>query len=95
MQTIFYTQEYEGSEKAPEDSGFVSDDMDYQERIVNQSSLEGDDYDDDMMMFTGRSESAIDDDMDDEFSGISKCKAINSSYINLKRNNLLISYGKK
>jgi hypothetical protein len=46
-----------------------------------------------MMIMTGRSESAIDE--DDEVSGISKCKAINSSYINLKRNNLLISYGKK
>lgn len=48
-----------------------------------------------MMIMTGRSESAIDDMMDEEIEGISKCKAINSSYINLKRNNLLISYGKQ
>jgi hypothetical protein len=44
---------------------------------------------------TGRSESAIDYGEEEEIEGISKCKAINSSYINLKRNNLLISYGKK
>ena len=43
---------------------------------------------------TGRSESAMDDE-DNEIEGISKCKAINSSYINLKRNNLLIAYGNK
>lgn len=43
---------------------------------------------------TGRSESAMDEN-DDEIEGISKCKAINSSYINLKRNNLLIAYGKR
>lgn len=35
------------------------------------------------------------DENDDEIEGISKCKAINSSYINLKRNNLLIAYGKR
>jgi len=29
----------EGSENAPEDSGFISDDADGQERIVNESSL--------------------------------------------------------
>jgi hypothetical protein len=50
-------------------------------------------------MMTGRSESAVDDcDEDDEgdggsgISSLSKCKAINSSFINLKRNNLLINY---
>lgn len=84
---MFYSSNGEGSENAPEDSGFISDDQ--EERIVNESSLEVDD----MMIMTGRSESAIDE--DDEISGISKCKAINSSYINLKRNNLLISYGNK
>jgi hypothetical protein len=47
-----------------------------------------------MLIMTGRSESAMDD-MHEEIEGISKCKAINSSFINLKRNNLLISYGKK
>lgn len=58
---------------------------------MNESSL---DYaEDDMLMMTGRSESAIEE--EEEVQGISKCKAINSSYINLKRNNLLISYGKK
>ena len=41
---------------------------------------------------TGRSESAIDE---EEIESLSKCKAINSSYINLKRNNLLNTYGKK
>jgi len=47
-----------------------------------------------MLILTGRSESALDDALDDEVEGISKCKAINSSFINLKRNNLLIAYGK-
>lgn len=55
------------------------------------------DIDDDYrLIMTGRSESAIDDDLDgDGTDGIAKCKAINTSYINLKRNNLLISYGRK
>jgi len=45
---------------------------------------------------TGRSESAIDDDFEQEsIAGIAKCKAINSSFINLKRNNLLINYGRR
>jgi hypothetical protein len=45
---------------------------------------------------TGRSESAVDDDIEGEnISETSKCKAINSSFVNLKRNNLLISYGRK
>eukprot|EP00347_Sterkiella_histriomuscorum_P018828 403344018 len=109
----------EGSENAPEDSGFLSDDAE-QERIVNESSLyqdefgqsqnllaqtvSGDPYllysdafedqSDPNLIMTGRSESAMDDN-DDEIEGISKCKAINSSYINLKRNNLLIAYGRK
>ena len=83
--------DYDGSENAPEDSGFVSDENDMQERIVNESSLDGDS---DMMLgMTGRSESAIDD--DEEIEGLSKCKAINSSYINLKRNNTLTSYIKR
>ena len=42
-----------------------------------------------LFMMTGRSESAIDDDEDGLTSGLAKSKAINSSYINLKRNNLL------
>lgn len=52
-------------------------------------------YQEENMIMTGRSESAIDDMYEEEIEGISKCKAINSSYINLKRNNLLIAYGKK
>lgn len=48
-----------------------------------------------MIIMTGRSESAINDLEEEEIEGISKCKAINSSYINLKRANLLISYGRK
>ncbi|CDW74861.1 UNKNOWN [Stylonychia lemnae] len=108
----------DGSENAPEDSGFLSDEDCQQERIVNESSLYNDDeftqsqalftggdanligfqneqINDEMMIMTGRSETAMDDEQDYEIEGISKCKAIHSSYINLKRNNLLISYGKK
>jgi hypothetical protein len=55
---------------------------DQEEKIVNESSLEDEN---DMVMMTGRSESAVDDD-ESEVSCISKCKSINSSYINLKRN---------
>lgn len=43
------------------------------------------------LIMTARSESAIDED-EDNLSSLSKCKAINSSYINLKRNNLLVQY---
>ncbi len=39
------------------------------------------------MILTARSESAIDE--EDDMTNFSKCKAINSSYINLKRNNML------
>ena len=122
----------DGSENAPEDSGFLSDEEDQQERIVNESSLYNEDeefsqthggdmgclttghnnlydgfgdahvfgheFQDDNsmpMIMTARSESTMDDCQDEEIEGISKCKAINSSYINLKRNNLLISYGKR
>ena len=45
-------------------------------------------YDDEYMAITARSESAIDE---EDIDGISKCKAINSSFINLKSNNLLNS----
>ena len=48
-----------------------------------------------LLMMTGRSESALDEALDDEVEGISKCKAINSSFINLKRNNLLTAYSKQ
>lgn len=48
-----------------------------------------------MLIMTGRSESAVDEFYEEEIEGISKCKAINSSYINLKRNNLLTAYGRK
>jgi hypothetical protein len=58
----------------------VSDDQ--EEKIVNESSL---DDETEMMMMTGRSESAIEDDESDR-SCISNVRAINSSYINFKRN---------
>lgn len=51
---------------------------------MNESSLF---EEDENMIMTGRSESAIDDD-EDHISTLSKCKAINTSYINLKRNML-------
>lgn len=41
-------------------------------------------------MMTGRSESAIDE--DDDITNLSKCKAINTSFINLKNNNLLNNF---
>jgi hypothetical protein len=88
----------------------VSDDQDYQEKIVNESSLEEaseDEYRDtcdikfnlimhnddriisqrQLMMMTGKSESQIDEeDMDDDPA---QSKAIHSSCINFKRNNML------
>jgi hypothetical protein len=36
-------QQCENLENSGNDSGFVSDDLDYQERIVNESSLENED----------------------------------------------------
>ena len=50
-------------------------------------------YEDENMILTGRSESAIDE--EDVETSMSKCKAINSSYINLKRNNLLMAFDYK
>jgi hypothetical protein len=45
---------------------------------------------------TGRSESAIDDDCGEEIgNSLSKCKTINTSFINLKKNNLLNYYPKR
>jgi hypothetical protein len=61
---------------------------DEEHKIVNESSI----YDDDMLIMTGRSESAIDE---EDIESLSLNRAINSSYINLKRNNLLISYVKR
>jgi hypothetical protein len=107
-----YNVDDEGSENAPEDSGFVSDDGEDQERIVNESSLDAGEEDmyvqvgeekfftqeceeEMMLIMTGRSETALDDAFDDEIEGISKCKAINTSFINFKRNNLLNAYGKR
>ncbi len=115
----YQDNENEGSENAPEDSGFISEDG-CEERIVNESSLnqsnqnEDDDLDEPMfveegeekfftqpceqemiLIMTARSESAIDEGLEDEIEGISKCKAINSSFINLKRNNLLNAFGKQ
>ena len=49
--------------------------------------------DDDNMILTARSESAIDE--DDEVSNLSKCKAINTSYINLKGNNMMVAFPSK
>ena len=80
-----------GSENAPEDSAFISEDGD--EKIVNESSLYGNE-EENIGLLTGRSESAIEED-DCYYDGISKCKAINSSFINLKNNNLLIAFGRK
>jgi hypothetical protein len=40
-------------------------------------------------MMTGKSESAIEEEEDDAVPAISKSKAINSSCINFKRNNIL------
>lgn len=71
-----------GSENAPDDSAYMSENY-CEERIVNESSMM---TEDENFMTTGRSESAIDE---EEIEGISRCKAINSSYINLKRNNML------
>ncbi len=49
--------------------------------------------DDDNLILTARSESAIDE--DDDVTSLSKCKAINSSYINLKGNNMLVAFPSK
>ena len=55
---------------------------------MNESSLL--DEEDDQMILTARSESAIDD--FDDISTLSKSRAINSSFINLKRNNMLLQF---
>ena len=52
--------------------------------IVNESRIE-DGYEDEYIIMTGRSDSVIDE---DEIMGLEKWRAINSSYINLKDNNL-------
>ena len=39
---------------------------------------------------TGRSESHIEE--EDDITGVAKCKAINNSFINLKRNNMLSAF---
>lgn len=80
-----------GSENAPEDSAYISDEDEYQDRIVNESSLMNED--DDNLILTARSESAIDE--DDDVTSLSKCKAINSSYINLKGNYMLVAFPSK
>ena len=112
----------DGCENAPDESGFVSDDFEYaQQRIINESSLEQQQYEEDeeyqsefqdkcdpemysptkdkprggrynqrqLFMMTGKSESAIDDDDEEAVPAISMSKAINSSCINFKRNNML------
>ena len=78
---------YDGSENAPEDSGYISEGVD-ENRILNESSLM---YEEEDMIMTARSESVVDEE-EGEVHDISHCKAINSSYINLKRNNILLSY---
>jgi len=65
----------------------LSDDAD-EHKIVNESSI----YEDDMLIMTGRSESAIDE---EDIESLSKNRAINSSYINLKKNNMLNIWAKK
>ena len=72
-----------GSENAPDDSAYISGDE--EQRIVNESRIE-DGYEDEYRIMTGRSDSVIDE---DEIMGLEKWRAINSSYINLKENNLL------
>ena len=117
----------DGCENAPQDeSGFVSDDLEYpQQRIVNESSLDQNQFEQDeennddyqeyqseyrdkcdpelyspskdvrrytqkqIFMMTGKSESAIEEDEEEALPAITKSKAINSSCINFKRNNML------
>ena len=45
-------------------------------------------------MLSGRSDSMVEDE-EEEIVAIAKCKAINSSYINLKRQNILMTFGKR
>ncbi len=58
---------------------------------MNESSLM--EEEDEQMILTARSESAIDD--LDDVSTLSKSRAINSSFINLKRNNMLLQFAQK
>jgi len=51
-----------GSENAPIDSAYVSDEDELQDRIVNESSLMNEE--DENLILTGRSESAIDEEDD-------------------------------
>ena len=50
-----------------------------------------DNDDEENMILTASSESHIDE--EDDVTSMSKCKAINNSYINLKRNNMLVAFG--
>ena len=58
------------------------------------NDCDGFDYDDDEnLIMTGRSESAIEE--EDDITSMAKCKAINNSYINLKSNNMLLAFSYK
>ena len=59
------------AKNAPEDSAYISDEQNCQEKIINESSL----MDDDQLMMTGRSESIID--ADEDVESTSQCKSIN------------------
>lgn len=78
-----------GSENAPDDSAYLSGDDDYEQRIVNESDLQ-EEYQDEYLLDSARSDSICDE---DEVLGLARCRAINSSYINLKDNNLLAADG--
>ena len=81
----------DGSENAPDDSAYISDEQDDHQKIVNESSLVMDDtgdYGDDQLMMTGRSESIID--ADEDVKSTMKCKNINQSHVNLKSNNIFL-----